>query len=487
MSKFQARAAMDQLIGRPALVSQTYAGQGLGINPEVTSGAMIADIRALAEAVPADEATAYTERCAVLASTFGLDISSNDKPFIFSDGYALIPIHGLLINRFSWSWGFATGYNFIRNQVAAAMADDDVTAILFDVNSCGGTVAGCRETADLMFDANAANGGKTLVAVVDANCYSAAYYLASQCDHIAITPSGGCANIGVLQVHFDISKMMDDMGVKVSLIVGGAHKVDGNPYETLSDEVRAEFQADIDAEYDVFVAAVARGRGLDEQVIRDTEARTYGAVDALALGLVDAIQNPSDAVEAYFASCEDGDDDAEPGDTDDDDPPEPEESNMAVKPSVTTTKPAAVAAAPVVDNAQASTEVTSDEAQVSATARTAERQRISAIQGHAEAEGRTALASHLALNTDLDVETATGILAKSPKEGATAQAVTPAVPAVTETNHFAAAMSQGSNPNVGAGGAGGESTASGDLKPSSRILAAQNRATGGKPPGAVTH
>lgn len=482
MSKFQARAALDQLVGRPALVSQTYAGQGIGLNSEVTSGAMLADIRALAEAVPVDEAAAYKERCAVLASAFGLDVTNNDKPFIYANGFALIPIHGLLINRFSWSWGFVTGYNFIRNQVTAAFEDDDVQTILYDVNSCGGGVAGCRETADLIFEANAANGGKTMIAVVDANCYSAAYYLASQCDHIAITPSGGCANIGVLQMHFDISKMMDDMGVKVSFIVGGAHKVDGNPYEPLSDEVRAEFQADIDAEYDTFVATVARGRGIDEQVVRDTEARTYGAVDALALGLVDAIQNPSDAVETYFASCEDGEDDNDDDTTepDDDDTTEPEESEMAVKPSVTTTtKPAAAAAAaaatPVVET---TSEVTSDE--VSATARVAERQRIAAIQTHAEAEGRTALAAHLALGTDLDVETATGILAKSPKEGTAAAAV--ATPAPTaETNHFKAAMNNGQQPNVGAGGGASEgSEASGELTGAARILAAQSRATGFK-------
>lgn len=485
MSKFQARTAMDQLVGRPALVYPAYAGQGVGLNAEVTSGSMLADIQSLAEADPAKEAAAYAERRAVIASAFGLEITGDDKPFIFANGYALIPIHGFLFNRFAWSWGFVTGYNFIRNQVAAALADDDVTAILFDVNSPGGTVAGCRETADFLFASNGANGGKTMIAVVDSNCYSAAYFLSSQCDHIAITPSGGCANIGVLRMHFDVSAMMENLGVKVTFLVGGSHKVDGNQYEALSEEVIAEFQADIDAEYDVFVAAVARGRGIDEQAVRDTEARCYGAADALALGLVDAIQNPSDAVEAYFASCGDDEDDgdAEPGDSPDDDPPEPEESNMAVRPNAQPTKPAAAATG-------ADTEVTSvNEAEVSVAARIAERTRISAIQGHAEAQGRTTLANHLALNTDMDAEAAGAILAASPKEAAATApaaaatpAATPATPA-TETNHFANAMNNSQNPNVGAGGgAGGED---GGTTPANRILASHAKATGYKPP--VTH
>jgi len=443
---------------------------------------MMADLRELAEASPATEAAAYAERCATLAATYGFDVSSSEKPFIFSDGFALIPIHGLLINRFSWSWGFVTGYNFLRNQVAAAMADDDVTAIIFDVNSPGGMVAGCSETADLIYAANAGQGGKTSIAVVDANCHSAAYFLASQCDHIAITPSGSCANIGVVMMHADVSKMLDDIGIKITFITAGAHKVDGNPYEPLSDEVRAEFQADIDATYDTFIAAVVRGRGMDDAAVRETEARAYGASDALALGLIDAIQNPSDAVEAYFNSCSDdadasddaSSDDPGAGDDPDDDKPD-EQENAMLKPVPGAVKPAAASQTPAV-------EVTSVDADaVAAEARTAERTRISGIQGHAEAVGRESLAAHLALHTDMSVEAAGGILAASPKAVApvAAAAVDPkATPAATETNHFKAAMDNGKQPNVGANADGGDDE---NVPPAKRILALQARAMGYKP------
>lgn len=484
MSKYQARAAMDQLVGRPAFVAQSYAGQITDANSEVTSGGMMADIRELANAVPADEIAAYGDRCALLASTYGFDAVDDEKPFVFSNGYALIPIHGILINRFSYSWGFVTGYNFIRNQVAAAIADDDVTAIVFDVNSNGGMVSGCGETADFLFDCNEANGGKTMIGVIDANCHSAAYYIISQCDHIAMTPSGSCANVGVLQVHFDISKMLANDGVKVSLLFAGSHKVDGNSFEPLSAEVRAEFQVEIDAAYDTFVAAVARGRGLDEQVVRDTEARMYGATDALALGLIDAVQNPSDAVEAYFNADNDtdDDDDNEAGDDPEDDPPEKQESNMAHRPvtPTTQTRPAAPAAAAAV------TEVTSDTATTDVAARTAERVRISSIQTHAEAVGREPLAQHLALNTDLDVDTATSILAASPKATApvvetaaatqTAAVTVPAVAAAAPVNHFAHAMDNTANPNVGTSATA--TGVEGEVTPANRILATQARFSG---------
>ena len=90
MSTFQARAALDQLVGRPAFVSQAYAGQANGPNSEVTSGGMLADIRELASSGPVEAAEATAERGRILASAYGFDVPSSDKPFVFANGYALM-------------------------------------------------------------------------------------------------------------------------------------------------------------------------------------------------------------------------------------------------------------------------------------------------------------------------------------------------------------------------------------------------------------
>lgn len=152
---------------------------------------------------------------------------------------------------------------------------------------------------------------------------------------------------------------------------------------------------------------------------------------------------------------------------------------MTVRPGTPAARVAAPAAA-----AAATSEVTSaDVATAAADARQAERVRISAIQGHAEAEGRTSLATHLAMNTDMDAEAAVAILAASPKTAAAAapvvvEAAAAVVAPVAEVNHFANAMNNGQQPNVGAGG-GAEA---GSVTPAARILAAQTRATGARAP-----
>lgn len=379
---------------------------------------LAADLRQMSVADPAKEQASLLARREELCAAFGLVVGPQTKPFAFAQGVAVIPVTGSLINRFGGSYGYVTGYNFIRSQVAAAGLDPDVTAIVFDMNSYGGEAAGCFEcAADIPRLAN----GKPTLAVVDSNCYSACYALASQCDKIAVTPSGGVGSVGVVSMHVDISKMIDSMGVTVTFIYAGDHKVDGNMFEPLSDEVKADMQASITKMRLSFAELVAKGRGIDVQAVIDTQARCYRADDALRLGLIDAIATPQGALTALLGELS--------GSTVQlSQEKEPEMADQE--------KPGAQAAS------------TQDTAAAAQEARTAERARIQGIQSCDESKGREKLASHLALNTDLSVDAAKAILAASPAEKT--QAAAPAAAA----NPFDAAMNASAHPQVGADATG---------------------------------
>lgn len=379
---------------------------------------LAADLRQMSVADPAKEQASLLARREELCAAFGLVVGPQTKPFAFAQGVAVIPVTGSLINRFGGSYGYVTGYNFIRSQVAAAGLDPDVTAIVFDMNSYGGEAAGCFEcAADIPRLAN----GKPTLAVVDSNCYSACYALASQCDKIAVTPSGGVGSVGVVSMHVDISKMIDSMGVTVTFIYAGDHKVDGNMFEPLSDEVKADMQASITKMRLSFAELVAKGRGIDVQAVIDTQARCYRADDALRLGLIDAIATPQGALTALLGELS--------GSTVQlSQEKEPEMADQE--------KPGAQAAS------------TQDTAAAAQEARTAERARIQGIQSCDESKGREKLASHLALNTDLSVDAAKAILAASPAEKTQAAAPAAAV------NQFDAAMNASAHPQVGADATG---------------------------------
>ena len=85
-----------------------------------------------------------------------------------------------------------------------------------------------------------------------------------------------------------------------------------------------------------------------------------------------------------------------------------------------------------------------DTAAIAAAARTAERERMSAIMALPEAKGREDLARGIATGTDLDVATAKALLATAP---------------MAIANPLAAAMAKEANPKVGPEAAGGELSA----------------------------
>lgn len=433
MSDYLARAALSRMNLREAVLAPHYDG-------------LAADLHQMAIADQDDGREKFMARRGEMCVAYGMDESDQRKPFAFSGGVAIIPITGTLINRFSASYSFVTGYNFIRMQLRQAMLDDDVKLIVFDVNSYGGEAAGCFE---LSADIRNSRALKPSLAVIDSNCYSGGYALASAATRVVCTPSGGAGSIGVVAMHIDMSKMIDNRGIVVTMIHAGKHKVDGNPFRSLSKDVKANIQTGVDKSREAFVQLVAKNRGMDAAAIRATEAQIYRAEQAESLGLIDAVAPPSEAVHAYLNELS--------GST-----IQPkEEINMAN----TGTVPGAAAA-----TSQTTAETpTVDTVAVANEARTNERARIEGIQTCEEAQGRGKLASHLAFKTDMSVDEARAILAAAPAEQ---QAETKPDASV---NRFEAAMNTARHPNVGADAGGGDDPGQ---NPAMAILAAQQMATG---------
>lgn len=433
MSKQLARTVANGFNRQPAMLAPAYAD------------VLIDSINALSSANAKEENEAADLARAEVLAAYGMSSSGDNKPFAFSNGLAFISISGLLVNRFAGSWGWVTGYNAIREQLNAALRDDDVKGIVFDVNSGGGQAAGAFELSEEIYNSRAI---KPSIAVVDAASYSAAYALASAAGKIVATPSGGAGSIGVVSMHVDFSKSLAADGIKVTFIYSGEHKVDGNPYQALSPAVKADIQKSVDETRIEFVNLVARNRGLDSKVVYDTEAQVYSAKEAMQLGLIDEVAPPQEAVTSFFNVLSGTDSNGK-------------ETSMSKQetPGAESTAAAPEQEANVQTEAQAATPVAAQP-----DAKAAERQRIQGILSCEEAAERSALANHLALNTDLSVEAARQVLAAAAPEKKESAA-----------NPFTQAMDNGKNPEVGALA---EGTDKGEETAAQRILKAQAVATG---------
>lgn len=367
------------------------------------------------------------------------------KPYrMTKDGLAIIPIEGMLLHKLDLHYpGWFTGYGYIESLLDMAMADDSVKGVVFDITSPGGMVSGCFELCDYIYSLR---DKKPMLAVVDGGAYSAAYAIASSVNVISASRSSGVGSIGVITMHVDMSQMLENWGVKVTMLYKGAQKADGNPYQALTPEVRARIEASLEKSYTAFVDLVSKHRGISAEDVRATEAATFDAAEGLALGLVDAVAPRREAVASFvrelsgsklggsFMSAE-------------------------TEPTVTPGAGELNAIAPEAAVAAARTE-----------AAAAERTRINGIMGCEEAKGRESLANHFAFNTSLSVEDAKAALAAAPVQAAAA-----AEPA-EEKNPLEAAMAAVEQPEVGAAGGAQEK----QMSAVDRILADFAAATGHK-------
>lgn len=390
---------MNELLSMRMSLIEGFNGRPALIDPrDVEKVATLCSSMMIAQSAPTVEQRASCEEAQMVLMERAFDVSfprERSKPFLFSDGIAFIPMRGTLVHRNGDPWYGTRGYDDIRREFDAAQADPDVAGIVFDIHSGGGMVYGNFELAEHI---RRGRETKPSLSVVNAGAMSGAYSLGSSAKRMVSTPSGDSGSIGVLTMHVDMSKALEKFGVQISLIHSGDHKVDGNPFSPLPDNVRADMQTRLDGMWQKFISVVAVNRGMSEQAVRDTQARVYQADEAVKIGLVDAVTSPQEAVASFRAEVFGSSD------------------NTSRSPTMSDTKkPDATVEdqkkTDVVVEQQKPTDEKVDHA-------ANERTRIEGITTCEEAKGREGLANHFAFKTDMSVDAAKAALAASPKSSA---------------------------------------------------------------------
>ena len=187
-------------------------------------------------------------------------------------------------------------YDAIKDTVKSALASS-ATAVLLSIDSPGGMVSGCMDTAqEIRKLADAA--GKPLYAYVDGTTCSAAYLgLACVADRIFAPATGEVGSLGVITQRVDVSALKGAMGVGVYTITSGKKKTYNNEDVEVTSEELADTQAKIDylAEVMLGFAATSRGKSVEDFLSRD------GGVQARSVGLVDEIATYDEVLAAISA------------------------------------------------------------------------------------------------------------------------------------------------------------------------------------------
>lgn len=204
---------------------------------------------------------------------------------------AVISIKGPLTNSTSWVnyYTGAVSYSDIREALIWAVNNGVVKAIALDIQSGGGAVSGLADTADLIKTIDTKM--KPVYAYGDSLIASAAYRLGVSARSLSIGRETEAGSIGVVMVHKEMTKMMENDGVTATVIRSGKWKMLGNPYEKLSEIAEATMQEQVDQLNDLFVAYVAECLGKTSAQVEAQlgQGRIFIGQTALDVGLVSGV------------------------------------------------------------------------------------------------------------------------------------------------------------------------------------------------------
>ena len=211
----------------------------------------------------------------------------------------LIPVNGI-ISDFSHKGLLRTEPSMVQevvSQLNMAAEDPEIRAVLFKIDSPGGSVT----ASDVLYHEIQAFKGKTgkAVSVVLMNvAASGGYYMALPADMIMAHPTSITGSVGVIFLRPKVNGLMEKIGVDVITHTSGTHKDMGSPFRDASEEEAQIFQGLAESLGSRFVDLVKTHRDLSDSALAEVEtARIFLADEAVKIGLVDEIGYLSDAFE----------------------------------------------------------------------------------------------------------------------------------------------------------------------------------------------
>ena len=190
--------------------------------------------------------------------------------------------------------------NRFSSVIAKVRADSSVKAVVFRVNSPGGTVLSANKIKEQI---DLTKAVKPVIASYGNYAASGGYWISSNCDHIFSDATTLTGSIGCFSAIPEFGKTLKDIA-HVNITPVKSHKHSDmlsltRPFDAEETQWMQDYVDDI---YTSFVNLVAEGRGKTyESVDSIAQGRVWTGKDALKIGLVDEIGTLEDALR-YTAS-----------------------------------------------------------------------------------------------------------------------------------------------------------------------------------------
>lgn len=184
-----------------------------------------------------------------------------------------------------------------RSRFDMVRADPEVKAVVLKIASPGGEVTACDVIHQELLRFKAEKKVPVVACILDHGT-SGAYYIAVAADSVIAHPTSVIGSIGVLLDHFDLSGLLEKIGVGVSPIKSGEKKDLNSLFRPMTADEHQLLQKLVNDMYERFVTVVDEGRpALNKDEVRAlADGRVVSGVEAASLKLVDGLGYLPDAI-----------------------------------------------------------------------------------------------------------------------------------------------------------------------------------------------
>ncbi|MFH0924186.1 MAG: signal peptide peptidase SppA [bacterium] len=208
----------------------------------------------------------------------------NKEGIFASNKIALINITGVI-----------TESEDIIKQIQKYEYNETVKAVIVRIDSPGGAVAPSQEIYEAL---KKLQKEKKVVVSMGNIAASGGYYVACLADKIFANLGTITGSIGVIMQFYNVETLLKDrIGLQSLVIKSGRYKDIGSPTREMNEEEKVILQSLIDDVYEQFISAVAEGRKMDKERVREiADGRIFSGNQAKKLHLVDETGTLQDAI-----------------------------------------------------------------------------------------------------------------------------------------------------------------------------------------------
>lgn len=173
--------------------------------------------------------------------------------------------------------------------------DDDIKAVVFRVNSPGGSAFASEQIWNAVKELKAK---KPVIVSMGDYAASGGYYISCLADTIVAEPTTLTGSIGIFGIVPNAKELTDKIGLSYDMVKTNKFADFGNLMRPFNDDEKLLMQAMINRGYETFVSRCAEGRGMSKEAIKKiAEGRVWTGEKAKELGLVDILGGIDTAME----------------------------------------------------------------------------------------------------------------------------------------------------------------------------------------------